>query len=553
MAPIHGGTPFSEIDSIHKELNDSFVASALSALGKAPSVKSTSPYPLLSIQYRVHQLRQLAILIQENTDAFCEALDKDFGKPAREILMGELGPAFERTLQSAKDVESWAKTTPAEGVPEWQSTWGARVEKRAKGVVLIISPWNYPIILTFQPLIGAIAAGCCAVIKPSEIIPTFSTLIAELVPKYLDPAAYRVVLGAVPEITRLLELKWDHIFYTGNGRVGRIIASAAAKHLTPITLELGGKSPVIVDPATCGDLALAAKRIIWGKINNAGQICIAPDYVLIPRASIPAFTAAVSKALAEFFPDGALNSKDYGRIVSPLHFNRVKALLSRTTGKIVVGGKTGRGGEHAVDRVVEPTLIVFDDIEVGAKDITMEEELFAPLLPVIPVDSIADALAFVRARDHPLVIYAFTNDDKLKQTILDSTLSGNTVFNDTFQQLSVDQIPFGGVGESGYGRQVLKYTFDEFAYQRSVLDIPQKAEPSLTIRYPPTTEKNLSFFSGFRKTVVPTAGPGVHAGLKGSNGTEWNGEHHPHVHADGPTNLGTLGAVGNTVGGLGVL
>ncbi|KAG2017283.1 aldehyde dehydrogenase, variant 2 [Coprinopsis cinerea AmutBmut pab1-1] len=479
-----GYTSLKDIEKIHKEVHETFLAASLPSLVDSARTRSTSPFPLFSIPYRIHQLHQLAKLVQDNASAFQEALHGDLGKPPREVLMAEVGPVIERSLAAAAQVEEWAKTEYVQGVPAWQSEWKARVEKRAKGVVLIISPWNYPMILTFQPLMGALAAGCCAVIKPSEMVPRFSALLADLVPKYLDSAAYRVVQGAVPEITRLIELKWDHIFYTGNGRVGRIISAAAAKHLTPLTLELGGKSPVIVDVDTCGDLELVAKRIIWGKINNAGQICIAPDYVLIQSSHIPALIQGIKKALDEFFPSGALSSKDYGRIVTPLHFNRVKSLLERTKGRIVLGGKTGKGGEDAQDRGIEPTVVVFESLEEAGRDVLLEDELFAPLLPVVGVESVVDALEYVRRRDHPLVLYAFTNDENLKQYISDSTMSGNLVFNDTFQQLSVDQLPFGGVGESGHGRQTLKYTFDEFVYQRSVVDIPQRCVLSSPLSYP---------------------------------------------------------------------
>ncbi|KAF6741842.1 Aldehyde/histidinol dehydrogenase [Ephemerocybe angulata] len=472
-------TPLSEITKIHASLSSTFLTSLSSTKPSPPS--STTPYPLLSLPYRQNQLLQLASLVQENADALCHSLWVDEGKPRQEVLMAEIWAVIDRALKSARELEAWVGAGAEMGedvkLDGWQAGWKARIEKKAKGVVLIISPWNYPITLTLQPLCGAIAAGCPALIKPSEVVPTFSALLAVLVPKYLDPAAYRVALGGVPEITRILELKWAHIFYTGNGRVARIISAAAAKHLTPMTLELGGKSPVIIDGASLGEeeLRVAARRIVWGKVNNAGQICVAPDYILIEPAYIPQFTSTCRAALESFFPNGALNSPDYGRIVSEAHFARVKGLLRDTKGRVVIGGGVLDGSEGLQEgagaRGVEPTVVLLDEA-TAADDVLLQDEIFAPILPIVPVASVAAALAYVRAHEHPLVIYAFTESEDVKREVKAGTMSGSVVFNDTFNQLSVDEIPFGGIGESGYGRQPLKWTFEEFVYLRSVLDVP---------------------------------------------------------------------------------
>ncbi|KAF6765588.1 Aldehyde/histidinol dehydrogenase [Ephemerocybe angulata] len=501
-------TPLSEINEIHASLTSTF----LSSLSSTKSSSTNVPYPLLSLPYRQHQLLQLARLVQENADALCQSLWIDEGKPRQEVVMAEIGAVIGRALKGAKDLESWVGGGAEIGedvkLEGWQEAWKARVEKKAKGVVLIISPWNYPVILTFQPLCGAIAAGCPALIKPSEVVPTFSKLLAELVPKYLDPAAYRVALGGVPEITKILELKWAHIFYTGNGRVARIISAAAAKHLTPMTLELGGKSPVIID------------GVMWGKVNNAGQICVAPDYVLIQPAYIPQFISACRVALESFFPNGALNSPDYGRIVSEAHFARVKGLLRDTKGKVVIGGGVldgSEGQEGARARGVEPTVVVLDEA-TAADDVLLQDELFAPILPIVPVASVAAALEYVRAHEHPLVIYAFTESEEVKREVKTGTMSGNVVFNDTFNQLSVDEIPFGGVGESGYGRQPLKYTFEEFVYSRSVLEVPFSEEPKFGGRYPPSSKETLDFFEGCLKVPIPSVEE-LGGKIDGPNGT----------------------------------
>ncbi|KAJ6590364.1 aldehyde dehydrogenase [Mycena sp. CBHHK59/15] len=448
-------TPVSEIPSIRDTLRANFRKGV------------TRP-----IEWRKEQLLQLARMVQENGQAFADALGKDLGKPKIEVYFSEIGAIVERCITSAAELQEWAKPLAVQP-PDWQKSWNPTVYKGAKGTVLIIAPWNYPLVLSLQPLLGAIGAGCCAVVKPSEVAPHYAELLAELVPKYLDPNAYRVVLGAVPETTKLLELQWDHIFYTGNGRIARIISAAAAKHLTPLTLELGGKSPVIVDP-TC-DITLAAKRTLWGKAQNCGQLCVSPDYVLIPRTHQDAFVAALQAAYAELFPEGSLASTSISRIVTPEHHARLSELLKRTKGQVAFGGKTE--GNSKIE------LTVLKDVPVD--DSFMEGEIFGPFLPIVPVDSIDEAIDFVRDRDHPLVLYAFTESPEVKTQILDGTMSGSIVFNDTFNQLAVNELPFGGVGESGYGRQVLKHTYDVFSYDRASIDVPFAIEPFNAVRYQP--------------------------------------------------------------------
>ncbi|KAG1869415.1 aldehyde dehydrogenase [Suillus subalutaceus] len=432
----------------------------------------TRPLP-----WRQHQLYQLARMAQNERELICDALQKDLGKPKTEVLVNEVGSIVERAVKCAKQLPEWAKTEYPD-VPDRRKSWRPTIYKAPKGTALIISPWNYPMILSFQPLMGAIAAGCTAILKPSELLPTFSQLLEEIVPKYLDPNAYRVVNGAVPETTKLLELQWDHIFYTGNGKVARIVASAAAKHLTPLTLELGGKSPVIIDSAY--DIDLAAKRILWGKCNNAGQICVAPDYVLVQRDKQDELVKAFQKHYNAFFPKGALDSPLFGSIVSDSHYKRLTSLLSRTKGEVVLQGRT-----DAARRRLEPTIVK----NVVDGDSLLEEEIFGPILPIVPVDSLQQAINFVNARSHPLVLYAFSENESLKQQLVSETQSGGIVFNDTFQQLAVSELPFTGVGESGYGYQFMKHTYDTFTQLRSSIDMPKEAEADLAMRYPPHSEE----------------------------------------------------------------
>ncbi|KIK37351.1 hypothetical protein CY34DRAFT_810427 [Suillus luteus UH-Slu-Lm8-n1] len=445
------------------------------------------------IAWRQHQLYQIARMAQNERELICDALKKDLGKPKTEVLMNEIGSTIDIAVKSAQRLPEWAKTEHPE-VADWQKPWKPTIYKAPRGTVLIISPWNYPMILTFQPLIGAIAAGCTAVLKPSELVPTFSQLLEELVPKYLDPNVCRVVNGAVPETSKLLELQWDHIFYTGNGRVARIVASAAAKHLTPLSLELGGKSPVIIDSAY--DIDLAAKRILWGKCNNAGQICVAPDYILIQRDKQDELVKAFQKHYNAFFPDGALDSSLFGSIVSDLHHKRLTSLLSRTKGEIVLQGRA-----DAARRRLEPTIV--KDVTDG--DSLLEEEIFGPILPIVPVDSLDQAIDFVNARSHPLVLYAFSDNESMKQRLVSETQSGGIVFNDTFQYLAVSELPFAGVGESGYGYQFMKYTYDTFTQLRSSIDMPKDVEQHLAIRYPPHSEEAVKALTAAVYTPIPSS------------------------------------------------
>jgi len=280
------------------------------------------------------------------------------------------------------------------------------------------------------------------------------------------------------------------------------VAKAAAEHLTPLTLELGGKSPVVIDPNTT-DLKIAAKRVLWGKAVNAGQICVAPDYVLIPRSAQDAFVEALKEAAAEFRLDDALASDTYASIVSETHFNRLRNLMQRSSGKIVIGGDTKEEG-----RRITPT--VYSDVKEG--DSLLEAEIFGPILPIVPVDDIRQAIEYINAHPHPLVIYAFTEDKEVKQLLRDETQSGGIHFNDVIQQLGIDNLPFSGVGESGYGYQSMKYTFEGYTHRRSSVDIPLTLEPLFSTRYPPYTSAATEA-TGIRSGVImaPAAAPGSSA------------------------------------------
>ncbi|CCO26993.1 hypothetical protein RSOLAG1IB_02585 [Rhizoctonia solani AG-1 IB] len=450
------------------------------------------------IEYRQRQLAQLAYMLQDNHERFTDALYQDLGKPALEVYMAEIGASLNGALKAAREVSDWATPQDVQTDDMWKP-FGPKIYKAAKGIVLIIGPSNYPCILTLQPLVGAIASGCCAVIKPSELTPTYANLLAELLPQYLDSSCYRVVNGSVPETTALLELKWDHIFYTGSAVVAKVIAAAAAKHLTPCSLELGGKCAAVIDPHVPADDAehvlRAAKRILWGKTQHAGQVCVSTDYVLVKEDMVDDVVEAFRTALKQFYPNGAL-AKDatYSSILNRVHLARHEKLLADTKGKIVIGGQ--------VDETrlkLEPTVVVLED----RQDVLMQTEIFGPILPIVPVRDMDDAIEFVNDMPEALALYVFSGDQALKSRFINETLSGSIVFNDTYQQLGVTNLPFGCVGASGYGYQGGKFTYDGFTHLRSSIDVPKEAEPHISIRYPPYNEQTTSIFFGAVKQPIP--------------------------------------------------
>jgi aldehyde dehydrogenase (NAD+) len=340
--------------------------------------------------------------------------------------------------------------------------------------VLIISPWNYPIQLLLGPLVGALAAGNTALLKPSEMAPHTAAALAELVPRYLDSDSIKVVEGGVPETTALLKERFDHIFFTGNGTVGRIVMRAAAEHLTPVTLELGGKSPCIVDRSV--DLEVAAKRIAWAKFFNAGQSCTSVDYVLVHQSMEDALVHRLEAAVREFYGDDPKESPDFARIVNERHHQRLSELLSE--GELVCGGET-----DAETRYIAPTIIrgVTRDMKV------MKEEIFGPILPVVSVRDIDEAIDFVNAGDKPLALYVFSRSAKRVKRVLRETSSGGACINECIAHMVVPELPFGGVGESGMGAYHGRASFETFSHRKSVLEKSTKVDPP--VRYPPYTDE----------------------------------------------------------------
>jgi aldehyde dehydrogenase (NAD+) len=431
-----------------------------------------------SLERREQQLRRLEDLLAHEETALLAALQADLGKPSIEGWTADIALTRTEVRTLRKNLRKWTAPEKARiGVTGQPGT--GRIVRDALGVALIIGPWNYPLQLVLVPLAGALAAGCTAAIKPSELAPASSAALARLVPQYLDTDAVAVVEGGVPETTALLAEKWDTIFYTGNGAVGRVIARAAAEHLTPVTLELGGKSPVIVDRDA--NLAVAAKRIAWGKWLNAGQTCVAPDYVLVHEAVHDQLVDRVAAASRAMYGADPARSSDYARIVNHRHFDRVVRLIDDA-------GPSGRvatiaaGGERVREnRYIAPTILT----DVADDAPCMGEEIFGPVLPVIPVTDVDAAVARVNAADKPLALYAFSESRATLDDIVARTSSGGVALNHVVLQLASPSLPFGGVGESGYGAYHGRGNIDAFSHRRSVLRKPTKPDPPLL--YPPYT------------------------------------------------------------------
>jgi acyl-CoA reductase-like NAD-dependent aldehyde dehydrogenase len=369
------------------------------------------------------------------------------------------------------------------------------IVKDPYGVVLVIGSWNYPIQVALMPVSGAIAAGNCVVIKPSELAPASAQLLSELIPRYLDEECYQVVTGGPTVARELLKQRFDYIFFTGSTVVGKIVLEAANQHLTPVCLELGGKSPVYVDDSV--DMNIAARRIIWGKMVNCGQTCIAPDYVLCSKSTREKLVEKFREILLEWYGADPQKSPDLCRIVNVRHFKRLEGLLNGG-GKAAIGG-----GTDADDLWIEPTVLV----DVKPTDAVMQEEIFGPILPIVEVASAAEAIQFVQSREKPLTMYIFTRSAQVQQAFLEETSCGSVCINDVIMQFTVEELPFGGVGYSGMGSYHGKHSFDCFTHQKSCLirTFGKFGEILGRGRYPPyTTEKIRRLLYVLKKRPLPS-------------------------------------------------
>ncbi len=437
------------------------------------------------IAFREHQLKALLRTITDSEVAILEALKTDLGKPGFEAYASEVGLVRAEIKYVLAHLRSWARPRrmPVHITQLPSTVWSY---PEPYGVTLIIAPWNYPLLLLIAPLVGALAAGNCSILKPSELAPCSSALVARMMAQTFDPGLVTVVEGGPETAEALLAEQFDYIFYTGSSRVGRIVMQAAAQYLTPVTLELGGKSPCIVDADA--DIEAAAKRIVWGKCFNAGQICIAPDYVLVDERIKLALIEAMQRALRQYYNGNTEQSPDYSRIVNAGHFQRLCALLphggagdqsSRQAdtdspllaggtqcidqgwdGVIVAGGET-----NAATLYIAPTIIDSPSPDSAL----MQDEIFGPLLPVLPVQSLDEAIAFINARPKPLALYHFTRNGVAQERVLRETSCGGGCINDVLVHFSSPYLSFGGVGASGFGKYRGRAGFDTFTHEKTIL------------------------------------------------------------------------------------
>ena len=431
--------------------------------------------------FRRQALERLRAALLEHEEELNVALLADLNKAPAESYFTETGMVLEELRFQLKHFEKWARprrvTTPLAQFPS-----RGKLLPEPYGCVLIMAPWNYPVQLCLIPLVGAIAAGNCAVVKPSAYAPASSAAIAKLLGEIFPPEFVAVVEGGRAENQALLEQKFDYIFFTGSPAVGREVMAAGAKNLTPVTLELGGKSPVIVD--STADIPLAARRIAFGKVLNAGQTCVAPDYLLLHRSVKDAFVREYRRALEEFFPGG--DYEELPCIVNDKHFRRASCLLAEQ--RVLIGGET-----DATRRFIAPTLL--DETDSAAP--VMQEEIFAPILPMLCWQEREEVVRFVQSRPKPLALYLFTRDREMERAIFDQCSFGGGCLNDTIVHLACSGLPFGGVGNSGMGNYHGKQSFDTFTHYRSVL---KKANwLDLPMRYHPYSGEKLRWIKRFLK------------------------------------------------------
>ncbi|KAG4203140.1 hypothetical protein ERO13_A05G382100v2 [Gossypium hirsutum] len=429
-----------------------------------------------SYEWRISQLESISKMIDEKEKEIVEALQKDLSKPELEAFLSEILMARSSCKLALKELKQWMMPQKVEtSLATYPSS--AEIVAEPLGVVLVISTWNFPFSLSLDPVIGAIAAGNAVVLKPSEIAPATSSLLSRLVGEYMDKSAIIVVEGAVAETSALLEQKWDKIFFTGGARVGRIVMAAAAKNLTPVTLELGGKCPAVVDSNV--NLQVTARRIVAGKwVCNNGQACIGVDYIITTKELAPKLIATLVNVVEEIFGKDLMESKERSRIINSFHFKRLVNLLEedKVSSKIVFGGQRDESQLQ-----IAPTIL----LDVPEDSMIMQEEIFGPLLPIITVERLEDSFAMINRKPKPLAAYLFSDDEQIKRKFVQNIYAGGMAINDTILQVTVPTLPFGGVGESGMGSYHGKFSFDAFSHKKAVL-YRSFAGDSPT-RYPPYT------------------------------------------------------------------
>ncbi|XP_072325964.1 aldehyde dehydrogenase family 3 member A2b [Scyliorhinus torazame] len=427
-----------------------------------------------SVEFRIQQLKALERMITEKKEEFLVALKKDLHKNPFAVEIYEMSGILSEISLAINKLPEWAAP---EHVPKSMMTLmdTVYIHREPLGVVLIIGAWNYPLATVVQPLVGAIAAGNAAILKPSEVSVNTAQLLERILPQYLDKDLYPIINGGPTVATEVLKNPFDHILYTGGTNVGKIVMEAAAKNLTPVTLELGGKSPCYVDN-NC-DLDVACRRIAWGRYTNSGQTCIAPDYILCDKSIQDELVKKISSTIVEFYGADPQKSPDYGRIVNTWHFKRLMSLLE--------GANVAYGGQmNEEDLYIAPTIVT--DVDPNSK--IMQEEIFGPLLPIVTVASADEAIGFINKRDKPLALYIFSQDKKLIKKMIAETSSGGVTANDCMIHYSVDTLPFGGVGKSGIGAYHGKFSFETFTHRRACVLKSLGFEKMNSVRYAPATD-----------------------------------------------------------------
>lgn len=436
----------------------------------------------LSSQFRIDQLKKLRSCLVDHEEEFIEVLKSDFRKPRLESIITEIEFVKNDIQYQLDHLDGHMRPQYAKkGLANMFDD--AFIKYDPYGVVLIFAAWNYPIQVLLCPLVGAIAAGNCALIKPSEVASNTERLLAKLLPNYLDQDCYHVITGGPDEATRMLNERFDLIFFTGSPAVGRIIYNSAAKFMTPVVLELGGKSPVYIDDSIT-QMEVAAKRIIWGKMVNAGQTCVAPDYIMCTSNVQDKFIAAARKVMKDFYQSNMKSSDSFSRIINTKNFDRLDKLLSNTKGKVTIGGETERNTCY-----IAPTIVS----NVESSDSLMREEIFGPILPIMTVDSANEAIEFINRGEKPLTLYIYSNKSDVVKQFLNQTSSGSVCVNDCLMQLTVHSLPFGGVGNSGIGKYHGTFSFEAFSHAKAVLvkDYNPLVEFLASARYPPYSERKM--------------------------------------------------------------
>jgi acyl-CoA reductase-like NAD-dependent aldehyde dehydrogenase len=425
-----------------------------------------------SIEFRIEQLKKIKQLILDNESKIKEALYKDLHKSNFEAYGTEVGFVLKDIDHTIKAIRKWAKPekVPTPLFHQLGTSW---IQSEPLGVTYVIAPWNYPFQLLIAPAIGAIAAGNTVIMKPSRMSEHTCRLLENLINNNF-PEEYLKIVSNFETCQELLEERFDYIFFTGGKEVGTEIYQKAARFLTPVTLELGGKSPCFIDESI--DFKWAIKRVIWGKFTNAGQTCVAPDYFLVDRKIKDKFIEEAKKTIKEFYGENPKLSNDFGRIITEKHYIRITNLFKDTD--VVFGG------EHSIeDKYIAPTIL--DNVKPD--DAVMQEEIFGPLMPIITYDKLEDAIAFVNSRSKPLALYIFSDNKLYQQKILQETSSGNASINECLMHVGQFNLPFGGVGDSGIGQYHGKLSFDIFSHRKGVLK--KSTLTDLALRYPPYSEK----------------------------------------------------------------